>query len=334
MALPHTAFRLLSPTLLLAATVTTAVDPPVSRPANRAAAWPATVVLQSSVAGQADPGSRPLAGSADGPDTQAGPGVEPSTPAGAPPDTLLPLHTAGPHVTMAPPRGTGAARTYKVYATREGLVGHITANGHRVVANDHFVSLPSWTVLSAKGASTYSVRVCATGNGRCVYEPVWDVGPWNTRDNYWAANRETWPKLARGRPEAQAAFDDNFHGGKDQFGREVVNPAGLDLADGTIRDGLGYSSSAWVNVTYLWTGGGHRGTVHTNGGVLNVRRGPTTATPIVGLAGPYARLPLKCQKSGQLIGTTKTWYRVGPGNYVSAAHVAVSATTRKKIKSC
>jgi hypothetical protein len=30
-------------------------------------------------------------------------------------------------------------------------------------------------------------------------------------------------------PEAEAAFFDNYNGGKDQFGRVVRNPAGLDM---------------------------------------------------------------------------------------------------------
>src|SRR5690348_16536396 len=67
-----------------------------------------------------------------------------------------------------------------VWATREGLVGGTTANGHIVQPRDNFVSLPSRNGLSAKGTGAMSVRVCA--NSRCVYEPVWDTGPWNTRD--------------------------------------------------------------------------------------------------------------------------------------------------------
>jgi hypothetical protein len=225
--------------------------------------------------------------------------------------------------------------TFKVYATREGLVGHTTANGHRVAPADHFVSLPSTRALSGRGTGTYSVRVCAVANRRCAYEPVWDVGPWNTGDSYWAAKRGDWPKLPRGTPEAQAAYENGFHGGTDQFGRKVTNPAGIDLADGTIRDGLGYESSAWVNVTYLWTGGGARGTIHTDGGVLHVRHAPTTASAIVGLAGPYALLPITCRTTGQLVTTgtrSSVWYRVGPGNYVSGAYVTVPSGA--KITTC
>jgi hypothetical protein len=264
-------------------------------------------------------------------DLGLGPGVEPPS-AGAAPDTLL---AAGTRVRAArePIAKTGKPRTFKVYATREGLVGHTTANGHIVTAADHFVSLPSARALSSKGGNAYSVRVCAVANHRCVYEPVWDVGPWNTRDEYWAKNRGGWPDLPRGTPQAQAAYDDGYHGGRDQFGRTVQNPAGIDLADGAIRDGLRYNSSAWVKVTYLWTGGGARGRVRTGGGTLHVRSGPTTRAPIVGLAGPYALLPLHCARPGQKITgatTSKTWYRIGKQNYVAAAYVS----TRTPIQPC
>jgi len=266
-------------------------------------------------------------------DLGRGPGPEPRLVGRAPrPDTLLPAGTGVP-AAREPVATTGKPRTFRVYATREGLVGHTTANGHTVTAADHFVSLPSTRSLSPRGGGTYSVRVCAIANKRCVYEPVWDVGPWNTRDEYWAKHRGDWPDLPRGTPQAQAAYQDGYHGGKDQFGRRVANPAGIDLADGAIRDGLGYDSSAWVKVTYLWTGGGARGRVSTGGGTLHVRSGPTTAAAIVGLAGPYAQLPLRCATTGQPItGTTtsSTWYRIGKGNYVSGAYVAAP----KSVKTC
>jgi len=233
-----------------------------------------------------------------------------------------------PATAREPIATTGKPKKFKVYATREGLVGHTTANGHVVTAADHFVSLPSTRTLSGKGETTYSVRVCAVANHRCVYEPVWDVGPWNTRDQYWARKRGDWPDLPRGVPQAQAAYQDGYHGGTDQFGRTVANPAGIDLADGAIRDGLGFDSSAWVNVTFLWTGGGVRGDVHTGDSTLHVRSGPTTATAIVGLAGPYARLPLQCATTGQPINGDSTWYRVGKGNFVSGAYVVTTATVK------
>jgi hypothetical protein len=147
-----------------------------------------------------------------------------------------------------------SALSYRVYATREGLVGGTTANGHVIRSRDHFVALPSRRGLSANGSHTYSVRVCAA-SGRCETAPVWDVGPWNTTDDYWnpSSTRQSWKNLAQGTPEAQAAYQSGYNGGKDQFGRKVANPAGIDLADGTFWDGLGLTNNAWVTVTYLWT---------------------------------------------------------------------------------
>ena len=74
----------------------------------------------------------------------------------------------------------------------------------------------------------------------CAFEPVWDVGPWNTKDDYWnpSATREMWKDLPQGKPEAQAAYQNGYNGGKDQFGRTVANPAGIDLADGVFWDAL------------------------------------------------------------------------------------------------
>ena len=56
----------------------------------------------------------------------------------------------------------------------------------------------------------------------------------------------------QGRPQAQAAFENKHNGGRDGFGRQVKNPAGIDLADGTFW-GLGLTDNAFVTVDYLWT---------------------------------------------------------------------------------
>jgi hypothetical protein len=252
-----------------------------------------------------------------------------------PGSTLLPPGTVIPDAAPPPKAATGTPRTFKVYATREGLTGHTTANGHKIVPNDHFVSLPSTQSLATKNGSDYSVRVCSVTNGRCAYEPVWDVGPWNTNDSYWATKRTSWTKLPTGEPEAEAAYQHGYNDGHDQFGRKVLNPAGIDLADGTIRDGLDLSSSGWVDVTYLWTGGGDRGTISTDGGTVNVRSGDSTAHKVVGMAGPHAQIPIECKIKGQLIdrsGTSSTWYRMAKGNYISAAYVNVKSGT--KISTC
>ncbi|HEY4017917.1 MAG TPA: hypothetical protein VGM75_04485 [Pseudonocardiaceae bacterium] len=153
-----------------------------------------------------------------------------------------PSIVAGPH---AP-----AQESYQVYATREGLVGGTTANGHVIVDNDHFVALPSGSVLSNQGTDDYSVQVC--GPSACETAPVWDIGPWNIYDDYWDANRAEFTDLAQGTPEAEAAYDNGYNNGIDDEGGTVLNPAGIDLADGTFYD-VGLNDNGYVTVTYLWT---------------------------------------------------------------------------------
>jgi hypothetical protein len=217
----------------------------------------------------------------------------------------------------------------RVFATREGLVGGTTANGHVIVSRDHFVALPSRRGLSSNGSGTYSVKVCTAS--RCAFEPVWDVGPWNTKDDYWnpSATREMWKDLPQGKPEAQAAYQDGYNGGKDQFGRTVANPAGIDLADGTFWDALALSDNSWVDVTYLWTGDGGRGTVSISSGYLNVRNTPNSSGAVVGMAGKSAQVTVECQTNGQSVtgsqGTSSVWLRVHTGMYVAKAWVSAGS---------
>ncbi|GAA3840737.1 hypothetical protein GCM10022243_03860 [Saccharothrix violaceirubra] len=222
-----------------------------------------------------------------------------------------------------------AGLEYRVFATREGLVGGTTANGHVITDRDHFVALPSRLGLSPKGTGTYSVKVCAS-NGRCEWAPVWDVGPWNTKDDYWNATRQTWTGLPQGKPEAQAAYQDKYNGGKDQFGRTVSNPAGIDLADGVFWDGLKLTDNAWVTVTFEWTGTAPVAYVRTEGGPLNVRSAPSVTASQVGLAANYAQLRLECQTTGQKItgaqGTSAIWYRIASGMFVSRTYLVDAPT--------
>ena len=122
----------------------------------------------------------------------------------------------------------GSHLTYTVYATREGSVGGTTANGHVIVSHDHFVALPSTKVLCSNGGHEYEVKV--TYNGKSVIAPVWDVGPWNTKDNYWdpPSQREMWQDLPQGKPEAQAAYQDGYNGGFDETNYLVKVSTGSD----------------------------------------------------------------------------------------------------------
>ena len=234
----------------------------------------------------------------------------------------LSAHTAAQTLAALPL----SARSYRVFATREGLIGGTTANGHVIRPRDHFVALPSRRALAPRGSGDYTVKVCSD-SGRCEWAPVWDVGPWNTTDDYWnsAHARQSWGDLPQGRPQAQAAYSDDHNGGQDQFGRQVLNPAGIDLADGTFWDGLGLRDNSWVTVTYLWADGGPLGIVRMP--LLHVRSGPGTHHPPVGLAAQRATLRVECAVIGQAVtgthGVTDRWLRIGPQQYVSAAHVVL-----------
>jgi hypothetical protein len=143
--------------------------------------------------------------------------------------------------------------TVRVYGTRQGLVGRTTSNGHVITERDRFVALPSRKSLNPKGGSDYQVEL--SYKGRTATVPVWDVGPWNIRDNYWDSPREMFDDLPRYTPQVNAAFFDNYNDGKDQFGRLILFPAAIDIADGTFWDDLGMTGSDWVDVTFLWVEG-------------------------------------------------------------------------------
>ncbi|GAA4843019.1 SH3 domain-containing protein [Pseudonocardia benzenivorans] len=214
--------------------------------------------------------------------------------------------------------------TYSVFATREGLVGGTTSNGHVITDRDHFVALPSRRALSARDTSDYSVKVCAA-NGRCAFAPVWDVGPWNTRDDYWNPGnvRQNWGDLPQGTPEAQAAYRTGYNGGNDQFGRKVSNPAGIDLADGVFWDDLGLKDNATVTVTYLWTGSvrtsevdteAAAGAVEAKAGSVQIRSAPSTDAPVVGGAADGAAVPVVCTAADG-------WLQIGDAQFLPASAI-------------
>lgn len=144
------------------------------------------------------------------------------------------------------------APTYRIRGTRMGMVGGRTANGHIIQPRDHYVSLPSWASLASRGGYEYQVRV--SYNGRSGVAPVWDVGPWNTRDNYWDFQRERYNELERGWPQDHAAYYDGHNGGYAEKGY-VRFPTAIDVGDGVWWDELGIvGDQAWVEVTFLWLG--------------------------------------------------------------------------------
>jgi len=229
----------------------------------------------------------------------------------------LTARPAVPRTEAAPDAAPATPRTHRVFATREGLVGGTTSNGHVIVERDHFVALPSRRALSTDGTSDYSVKVCAP-NGRCAFAPVWDVGPWNTRDDYWntADVREEWPDLPTGTPQSQAAFQNGYNGGQDQFGRQVLNPAGIDLADGVFWDALGLTDNSWVTVDYLWTGSGRLSKVAADV-TAKVLAAPDAAAQVVGLAAADSTVPVQCR----LTSAVGAFLQIGVGQFLDATAV-------------
>ncbi|NMO91874.1 hypothetical protein [Actinomycetospora sp. TBRC 11914] len=244
-------------------------------------------------------------------------------------------------VSVRADRQVGAQRTltprasYRVFATREGLVGGTTANGHVITENDQFVALPSSHALDADGKGDYTVRLC-TDAGRCAIVPVWDVGPWNTDDDYWnaAPPRQNWADLPQGTPEAQMAFQKDYHDGEDGFGREVKNPAGIDVADGTFH-ALGLGDNSFVTVDYLWTGRAgeapgdiHLGTADSPQNPVTIRSTPANGGTDEGLFGNAAQVDVQCHVAGDSVtgshGTSTDWLRIDTDRYVPAAWVTTA----------
>jgi len=153
----------------------------------------------------------------------------------------------------APRATTGSASA--IVATREGLVGLTTANGHVIVENDHFAALPSRRALNrTDAASDLEFEVEVANGTKTVQLPVWDVGPWNTKDDWWNTStfRQSGQDLPRWTPWAQAAFASGYNGGLDQSGRTVKNAAGIDLGDGAFWQDLSMTDNGPVAVRMLW----------------------------------------------------------------------------------
>jgi IPT/TIG domain-containing protein len=122
---------------------------------------------------------------------------------------------------------------YRVFGTRQGMVGGTTSSGHVITPNDHFVSLPAcvkttctWLTPGTTDATYGYVTDCGgkcyviienPKNGSCRVAAVLDRGPWFNVDDYWnPANQRFVNKeiardglgyhLAQGYPADAAAF--------------------------------------------------------------------------------------------------------------------------------
>ncbi len=154
--------------------------------------------------------------------------------------------------------GAAGSTGYRVYATQ--YYSNFGASSVDVAVPDKYVKFASlgWEYHDGYPAGpNYSVNLSYNGN-QLNNVQVKDCGPWNIDDNYWndaggSRPRRLFSGLANGLPEAQAAFFDGYNGGKDQFGRAVSNPAGIDLSpQAGVQVGLGYLVSGWINVNFNW----------------------------------------------------------------------------------
>src|SRR6266567_6022752 len=97
---------------------------------------------------------------------------------------------------------------HKVKATREGLIGHITASGYVIEDQIPFVALPSRRALH------HTLDITNPLNGRQVRAIVLEVGPFNVRDDGYVFGGD--------RPMAERGLSVSGHG---------TNGAGIDLGE-------------------------------------------------------------------------------------------------------
>jgi hypothetical protein len=146
---------------------------------------------------------------------------------------------------------TASSETYMVSSQRKGIRCRVFATQYTGYT-EREVALPH---RDLKFGRQPRVRIWRVSGGPSVGPRVKEVGPWNTYDNYWVQNkyRTMYERVPRCKPEAQVAYYQNFNKGKDEFGREVLNPAGVDLTPDVARSmGLEEYQNAWVWVRFPW----------------------------------------------------------------------------------
>jgi hypothetical protein len=146
---------------------------------------------------------------------------------------------------------TASSETYSASNHRKGIRCKVFATQYAGYT-EREVALPH---RNLKFGRQPRVRIWRVSGGPAVGPRVKEVGPWNTYDNYWMHNRDRtmYKRVPRCKPEAQVAYYQNFNRGKDEFGREVLNPAGVDLTPDVARSmGLKKHQNAWVYVRFPW----------------------------------------------------------------------------------
>jgi hypothetical protein len=146
---------------------------------------------------------------------------------------------------------TASSETYMVSSQSKGIRCRVFATQYTGYT-EREVALPH---RNLKIGRQPRVRIWRVSGGPSVGPSVKEVGPWNTYDNYWVHNKDRamYKRVPRCKPEAQVAYYQNFNKGKDEFGREVLNPAGVDLAPDVARSmGLEEYQNAWVWIRFPW----------------------------------------------------------------------------------
>ncbi|HEB12188.1 MAG TPA: hypothetical protein ENI11_00740 [Actinobacteria bacterium] len=153
---------------------------------------------------------------------------------------------------------SGTPLSYRVYATQyDGYTNY------EVAVPDKYLKFANlgWEHRPGYERNDYAIDL-DYGAKSVRNVKILEVGPWNIDDNYWndagaqARPRRLYTDLPKGMPEAQAAFFDDYNGGKDHLGRVVLNPAGIDLTPAGAKVlGIGKYQNKWIDVTYTWETG-------------------------------------------------------------------------------
>jgi hypothetical protein len=146
---------------------------------------------------------------------------------------------------------TASSETYMVSSQRKGIRCRVFATQYTGFT-EREVALPH---RNLKFGRQPRVRIWRVSGGPSVGPRVKEVGPWNTYDNYWVQNKDRtmYKRVPRCKPAAQVAYYQNFNEGKDEFGREVLNPAGVDVTQDVARSmSLKKHQNAWVWVRFPW----------------------------------------------------------------------------------
>ncbi|MEW5868397.1 MAG: LysM peptidoglycan-binding domain-containing protein [Chloroflexota bacterium] len=159
------------------------------------------------------------------------------------------------HGAAAPAAG---ARSANVFATR-----YDSGGAYRVALPDKCLKFSNGGnhICDDKGYAVNQGYTVILAYKKSVGVVVGESGPWNVDDNYWSGWADPQPRrmfsdLAIGMPEAQAAFFNGYNGGKDQFGRKVTAPFGIDLARQVSIDiGLQPGVNDWITISFMWTQG-------------------------------------------------------------------------------